>query len=406
VKHRLLWLRSLLACTGLGTCAGCLLASNLHEGLAAGANIEEELPPLLRTGSIELWALGPVDPEFNTRLFDNEALDGTPRTIIDPFPFSDPVQPEIGNYLVSSRADGTLDAGALWRRGLVSNFGREPVASAHTDVAYFQIWCKDTAYMFIEAFPLPESVWCTSPATIAVGASPYTAVLVSLTKGGPIYDLDFTPDVTKRVAPSTLTLPSGVDVGTIRFIDRPTLGVLAVVTETNGAWVYMRTDGATRLAGATLSGGPAGSKPVRRQADGTLRVVTLDGLYRWDADGTGTVTLLASSPLPSVLAPWTSANGEGGALAREVAPNPLDPTLEVPVAVQARVLVGDAFVVYDVPTTPCDTSEACRAIGESRVIGLVGNPAAPYVVYELWSWYLTADTNVKGVYATPLISGR
>ena len=114
--------------------------------------------------------------------------------------------------------------------------------------------------------------------------------------------------------------------------------------------------------------------------------------------------MVTTTPQPTINAVWVSANGYGGALAREHSANPREPSLEMPVAVQARVVVGDEFVVYDVPTTPCTIVEDCREVGESRVLGLVGNADSPYVIYEMWSWYLsqTTELEVKGLYSAPL----
>jgi hypothetical protein len=381
----------------------CLLEVNLRSGLLPEDH-ESILLERLRPGTTVLWGLDPIVPAgangWDPRLI-HYATTGNPRIIIDPFPFGAAESPPIRNYLATTLPDGTLELGELKQRDIVTPWGEELVASGYRGGGFFQAWCDDTIFFVGVSLTLSESVWCTSRALIAPDDGGPTAILVSLTEGGPIYDIDFAGD---SATASTLTVPAGVDVDTVVFIDQPSPGVLAFVAEDSGTWSYARTDAAA-ITATGLTGASAGSEPVLRQLDGTLRITTLTGLYVWDAEGTEAVTLIAASPAPTIQASWVSAGGYGGALALENTPNPVDSSIDMPLAVQARVLINDAFVIYDVPTTPCIETDECREVGESRVIGLVGSPDSPFVIYEIWSWYLSQGSNldVKALYSSPLL---
>ena len=392
-----LWMVALL-----GGLAGCLVQPEF-QGADFG-DYHAVLMERVRPGAQSLWALAAYDPTFDPRIVGFEAQDGTPSALVDPFP------PSYNFTLTSELATvrsflAQHDPAGAWAVVPGGPDDVELVASTRTSAALFQLTCSVSAVVRAgggEA-ALTDSAWCNGPALLGPGTDGNRAVLVSLLSPTLVYDVALDPGPTVTAAPSALALPVDVDAAAIRYVESRTAGVLGVATEAGGAWTYHETGASPLAAAATLTGAPAGSKPVWRGADGALRVVTLTGLYRWDVDGDGSVTTLATSPAPSIDAPWTSSVGPGGALARAEEPNPYDATLQVPTAAQVRLLEGDAFVVHDVPTTPCESTEACRAIGESRIIGVVGDTAPRGVVYEFWSWHLsTLDEDMKGVYYAPI----
>jgi len=395
-------IRGLLGLVAITSASGCLFLDDLKHGEAPRPDAELALPELLRPRTQVVWAIDWVGPNWDPRLIELAAVFGATGSsvLVDPYP-SDYLAAksiDVHNAILGVRESGELSVTPLFQVGLRTNVGEEFIAGASTTSVSFSLWCTAESAFLVRAepFPVPGSVWCKQPARMAVGSSAATAVLISLTAGGPVYDIDLSTNATQILTPSALRLPPGVDFGAIRFVDRPTPGELAVVTETGGVWAYQTTSGAPRMAGAALTGEAAGSEPVRRELDGTLTVMTTTGLFSWVVDGA--VTTIVASPPPTIDAPWVSASGYGGAIARQTRPSDLDLALTIPVAVQARIWDGTQFVVHDVPTTPCITTEACREVGESRVVGLVGM----HVVYELWSWYLTSGHELKGLYSVPL----
>lgn len=120
--------------------------------------------------------------------------------------------------------------------------------------------------------------------------------------------------------------------------------------------------------------------------DGALRIVTAEGLYRWDAVAR-TATLVAAVPAPPAGTTWVAGGWRGGAFAEAGEPNPDAPDVSIPTAMAIRLSSDSGFDVVEPPLTPCCDPDACRQVGETYLIGGVVAGGEPLVVYDVWSWF-------------------
>jgi hypothetical protein len=120
----------------------------------------------------------------------------------------------------------------------------------------------------------------------------------------------------KTVAVSMIPVPDGFTAAGVRFLDEPLEGTPAFVSLVDGSsFVYQR--GTTKVSPPAAPDGTSGIPgkldvlSLWRGADGAFRVVTADGLFRWDPDGANTVTKLAAAPEPLENGPWKGVVGQG-----------------------------------------------------------------------------------------------
>jgi hypothetical protein len=305
-----------------------------------------------------------------------------------------------------------LDDG--WLYWMPEYAGFELVSSVVSSGTLIQLWCDDVPVirtrrlvgetMEVGSLELTDSRWCNARNIIGARMDDGEAVIVPAQGGTPL-NVAVTVDGLGKLAITTTAGSAAVPTTPARdklvFVEERTADVLAAVYYDNGTWRY-REGGVTFTATDMPYGEPAGIAPVRRQADGQLRIETLDGMFAWDVDGSGTAQRLATSPQPTINAIWAAGPWSGGAIAEELKPNERAPNLNVPVASQTRVVAGDTMSVLDVPTTPCVVSEQCREIGESDLIAIVGPSGKEYAIYALWSWNGTDDGGGKRVVGAPI----
>ncbi len=214
------------------------------------------------------------------------------------------------------------------------------------------------------------------------------------------------------------------EAGSARWLEEIAPGVVALVAEAaDGRLLFARSDGGAIVSTTELKlpalttdptyGWPMPPEPpsTRFRFDaGDLLVVSDDEttgpasvLSRWRVSGDGSVERVATAePPPPGFGEWSPPFGFGASLAARAEPNPQEPTLEVPLAYRARAIVGAAFDSIDVPRTPCLDDEACRSIGESSLLGVVGLGEAPVAIYGLWAWIQEQSAQLVGLYARPL----
>ena len=161
----------------------------------------------------------------------------------------------------------------------------------------------------------------------------------------------------------------------------------------SGQWVYERSDGAPPVSiGVRDLPAPSGYDPtkhwerVRREASGSLLVDGIGGLYRWHVEDDGRVEMLGEAPSPEASG-WQHV-GFGTAFSSQSGPNPQLETLEVPLSYAVQLPTSDGFTSSQVPSTPCQTREACRRLGESYLRGIVHTDGGPLGLYLHWTWQL------------------
>ncbi len=129
-------------------------------------------------------------------------------------------------------------------------------------------------------------------------------------------------------------------------------------------------------------------------------------LVRWEPNS-GQKPQVVSSPVPTQ--EWIGLHGFLGARSQVTTPNPLAETLDVPLSYKAQGFDGIAIKMASVALTPCTTRAACRMIGESYLLGVVGmETASPRALYGVWAWLApqggvqNGPTDYVGYYLSPL----
>ena len=201
------------------------------------------------------------------------------------------------------------------------------------------------------------------------------------------------PQSVAHLAPAMLSLPN--------WVEEVEPGVFAWMRhqpgtggETDfGQWVYERSDGTGSVsADRRALPAPSGFFPerwwerIRREPSGSLLVDGIDGLYRWHVEDDGRVEELSKAPGPEG-AEWHNV-GFAMALSYRSEPNPQKETLEVPLSYTVHLPSGDGYTSMQVPSTPCDTREQCRWLGESYLRGIVNTDRGMLGLYLLWTWQL------------------
>jgi len=171
--------------------------------------------------------------------------------------------------------------------------------------------------------------------------------------------------------------------GTLLFVDEPAAGEVAFVLLNGGVLTYHR---GTLEWPTSAVAGLDGAVGVRRGADGALRVVTPQGLWRWGADTLEVPVELAPAPAPPATTEWRVFGDPWVASAWTAGPNPLNPEELYPTAALVRIAGESGFDSFAPSATPCCDPEACRLAAESYVIGAAGEGAVRGVFYDLWTW--------------------
>ncbi|HQP36852.1 MAG TPA: hypothetical protein PLI95_16825, partial [Polyangiaceae bacterium] len=129
-------------------------------------------------------------------------------------------------------------------------------------------------------------------------------------------------------------------------------------------------------------------------------------LVRWDPKS-GQKPQVVSSPVPS--SEWIGLHGFLGARSQVTTANPLAETLDIPLAYTAQGFDGSAIKIAPVALTPCTNRAACRMIGESYLLGVVGmETTSPRALYGVWAWLApgggvqNGPTDYVGYYLSPL----
>lgn len=193
------------------------------------------------------------------------------------------------------------------------------------------------------------------------------------------------------------------------LVEEVTAGVFEIVAVDGqgGAWTWMKSDGSptkTTTAISTASGSGA-NVTDHAQRDPTGAILLVDGvapqdaIAKWNVQGDGSVARVAASPASTLAggSGWRATAPFGAALNGVSMPNDAGTApLTTPIAYEARAFIGSAFVVSQPPTTPCSDRDACRLVGESYLLAVVGQGAARAGIFAFWSW-----NGPLGVYASP-----
>lgn len=207
--------------------------------------------------------------------------------------------------------------------------------------------------------------------------------------------------MTRSVAPLFAGLPAPAG-GTVRFVDEPAVGQVAVVVLTDQSLVFLDPKSPVAAVTATGLSGTLFPAQIWRGKDGALRIATTDSLWRWDTAQAAVQKLTDRPPSPTGT-PWIFTD-RGGARAESETHNPLVPAASpesIPVRMAALVASDDAFTVVEPPLTPCCDRDACRVGGESYLVGAYPAGATNVVFYDVWSWQTclgcAKDANTKAV---------
>ena len=125
---------------------------------------------------------------------------------------------------------------------------------------------------------------------------------------------------------------------------------------------------------------------VRRDpTTGLLWLTASDRLEVWDAEGDGSAQAIPLPSVPAESSPW-AMQASGLALSTQSKPNPEADWLRIPVAASLASVEAASYVARDIPTTPCTTTEACRAVAEFYLVGATSVGGRPMGIYYAWPW--------------------
>jgi hypothetical protein len=126
---------------------------------------------------------------------------------------------------------------------------------------------------------------------------------------------------------------------------------------------------------------------VRR--NGTLiEVLGVDGdSERWVSWNVDDGKVLDAGTVASRAGPgWRPGAAFGEWLTWSVTAGTDGSPLSVPTEFRMRLEKPGALAIESFPSTPCISRAACRTVGESYPLGVVGTPEARVGLYLLWSW--------------------
>lgn len=401
--------------------AGCLDID--RNGGVIFSDYESLLPERLREGTVPVYEAMTTGFRVFTRSSFYRGPNGEPVTFLDVYDYQTDVEwtarGSIQKPSVELRpgADGTVAWRPLqsrWETSAAIGIDGATVALGCRESSVITVFAQYTSNVNVARFDAPSDVdWCDANERVRLGPGLNAGELLAVSFGASS-NLDLVVTLNDSEPPETLVdatvsglaLPSGATAEYLAYFDVVAADTVAAVTyNASAGWLYHR-GASSPLSAAALNGAPADAEPVVRTPIGTLRVVTVDGLYEWDPEGDNSVVELAESPEPTIDAAWGDRSWVGGTLAVEAVVNPEEESLRVPVNAQARILVGDTFRVIDLPTTPCADRDSCRELGESEIISVVSSGTTDHVVYEFWSWWTETGvddtTGVRGVYTSPV----
>lgn len=166
------------------------------------------------------------------------------------------------------------------------------------------------------------------------------------------------------------------------------------------------SDGGTEILVPILSAGG-----VHRTADGQLWFTSGNSLFRWNP-AQGGAPEQVEVPSPTIDANWLDPMlGFFNSRAQVMTTEPGHPDFPVPVAYETMHFSGSGVVRNSLALTPCVTRAACREIGESYLLAVVGAGSEFRALYAFWPWETpkTYDPEGKtlshlsmGMYLSPL----